>query len=495
MDEELREIQRQKREKWLKEQEQKKQQQDHQPKAGGYASSSVPAASASASASATSASASTSTGATSASTAASASTASTGTASSPAPKPAATSSAAAASSSSNADSLKRVHILPLANQRPMPSGNTLQIVGPELRRIRNENIMLRSGQVLVSNSIEFVIVKSEPESGKLANETDYFVDGDPVQRFEKVQFLGMHELNSNNDIDSSELFSQYISPYFRSLNEGAPNVAPGQSPGRIMQVLQGGEILDIFGRKFLVHAVEPSSCHMGIVDADTVIYVDWDSTPEFEKIHFVPFQDTLPTTYEFDVFTDYLKPYLSNNQSLRFSVNDQFTYQGVQFKVVCCEPAGPCRVGRNSTIYCEGVLHPSLRNLLPPELLYQLSNLPPGLQMLLLNTDALSGDYQERLHEVHDMLHNRRGLSDDIINRVPTIKWGESKDAFTQTQCMVCLSDFEDEEMVRPLPCNHVFHKSCIDEWLHRCTDCPICKSDVTVGLASGGGSSGSGST
>merc|ERR1712118_288350 len=136
---------------------------------------------------------------------------------------------------------------------------------------------------------------------------------------------------------------------------------------------------------------------------------------------------------------------------------------GVQFKVVCCEPDGPARIGRNTTIYCEGVLHPSLRNLLPPELLEQLSHLPPGLQMLLLNTEALAGGYEERLMEVQEMLSRRRGLSSETINAVDKYTWGEQGQNEAQAQCMVCLSDFSPGEEVRRLPCSHVFHACCID--------------------------------
>ena len=54
----------------------------------------------------------------------------------------------------------------------------------------------------------------------------------------------------------------------------------------------------------------------------------------------------------------------------------------MQFKVVACDPENKkSRIGKNTQIHCEGVLHPSLRNLLPPELLLQLSYLPPGLQV------------------------------------------------------------------------------------------------------------------
>merc|ERR1719261_1743012 len=171
-------------------------------------------------------------------------------------------------------------------------------------------------------------------------------------------------------------------------------------------------------------AVEPSGA-IGVVDQNTRVWVDRDGTPEFNKIHIVPFQDTLPNAYEFDVFNDYLKPYLTRNKYKRFSANYQFTYQGVQFKVVCCEPSGPARIGRNTTIYCEGVLHPSLRNLLPPELLENLSQLPPGLQMLLLNTEALSGDHEERLMEVQNMLNRRRGMSQEAIAQVDKYRWGD----------------------------------------------------------------------
>merc|ERR1711920_544837 len=102
------------------------------------------------------------------------------------------------------------------------------------------------------------------------------------------------------------------------------------------------------------------------------------------------------------------------------------------------------------------------RNLLPPELLEQLSHLPPGLQMLLLNTEALAGGYEERLIEVQEMLSRRRGLSNETIGQVEMLRWNAASES-TQRQCMVCLSDFAENEEVRRLPCSHVFHAPCID--------------------------------
>ncbi|KAL1336677.1 hypothetical protein HN51_031056 [Arachis hypogaea] len=44
-------------------------------------------------------------------------------------------------------------------------------------------------------------------------------------------------------------------------------------------------------------------------------------------------------------------------------------------------------------------------------------------------------------------------------------------------QCTVCLSEFKEEEKVRSLKCQHVFHRDCLDTWLqeYRAT-CPLCR-------------------
>ncbi|KAK6509922.1 hypothetical protein TWF481_004645 [Arthrobotrys musiformis] len=46
-------------------------------------------------------------------------------------------------------------------------------------------------------------------------------------------------------------------------------------------------------------------------------------------------------------------------------------------------------------------------------------------------------------------------------------------------RCLVCLGDFENDEICRQLAkCHHVFHKDCIDEWLTTGRNsCPLCRS------------------
>jgi hypothetical protein len=47
-------------------------------------------------------------------------------------------------------------------------------------------------------------------------------------------------------------------------------------------------------------------------------------------------------------------------------------------------------------------------------------------------------------------------------------------------QCVICCADFEVGERLSRLPgCGHLFHDSCVSQWLERATNCPICRNDL----------------
>lgn len=50
-------------------------------------------------------------------------------------------------------------------------------------------------------------------------------------------------------------------------------------------------------------------------------------------------------------------------------------------------------------------------------------------------------------------------------------------------KCTICLSLFEIENDVRRLPCMHLFHMDCVDQWLVTNKHCPICRVDIETRL------------
>lgn len=69
----------------------------------------------------------------------------------------------------------------------------------------------------------------------------------------------------------------------------------------------------------------------------------------------------------------------------------------------------------------------------------------------------------------------KRGLSVADIKKLPL----SMHHGFT-AECSICLNDIKEGDSVRTLVgCGHSFHRACIDLWVLRCADCPLCKCEV----------------
>jgi hypothetical protein len=46
--------------------------------------------------------------------------------------------------------------------------------------------------------------------------------------------------------------------------------------------------------------------------------------------------------------------------------------------------------------------------------------------------------------------------------------------------CFICLADFESDDIIRKIKCDHIFHKDCIDPWIIKESyKCPACRCDI----------------
>jgi hypothetical protein len=81
-------------------------------------------------------------------------------------------------------------------------------------------------------------------------------------------------------------------------------------------------------------------------------------------------------------------------------------------------------------------------------------------------------------------------LSDSEFNRTHLIirdpNQGELK--FGRNSNLI-ISEFVDGEDVRRLPCMHLFHVACVDQWLTLNKRCPICRVDIETQHCPGGAS------
>ncbi|KAL2949411.1 hypothetical protein AAZX31_20G174800 [Glycine max] len=70
------------------------------------------------------------------------------------------------------------------------------------------------------------------------------------------------------------------------------------------------------------------------------------------------------------------------------------------------------------------------------------------------------------------------GLERVTVAKFPTKKYSDKFFAAAEnSQCTVCLSEYQGEDMLRILPyCGHSFHVTCIDLWLQQNSTCPVCR-------------------
>jgi len=91
-----------------------------------------------------------------------------------------------------------------------------------------------------------------------------------------------------------------------------------------------------------------------------------------------------------------------------------------------------------------------------------------------------------RLHSVLQMFrqHEQRqmaGAEADTIEALPTRTFdaGAMGDKEEDMRCQICIEDFSEGDELRTLPCFHLFHAKCVDQWLKVNSICPTCRHKV----------------
>lgn len=86
-----------------------------------------------------------------------------------------------------------------------------------------------------------------------------------------------------------------------------------------------------------------------------------------------------------------------------------------------------------------------------------------------------------QLQELQIDIRQQTPLGQAQTEQLPKRQYQPGED--TCDTCAICVDDFTQEDVVRVLPCTHVFHPQCIDEWLNNHSSlCPLCKMELPRG-------------
>ncbi|KAM4714183.1 RING finger protein 150-like [Anableps anableps] len=96
--------------------------------------------------------------------------------------------------------------------------------------------------------------------------------------------------------------------------------------------------------------------------------------------------------------------------------------------------------------------------------------------------------YIQRFRYANARDRNQRRLGDAAKKaisklQVRTIRKGDQETEADFDNCAVCIEGYRPNDVVRILPCRHLFHKSCVDPWLLDHRTCPMCKMNILKAL------------
>ncbi len=72
-----------------------------------------------------------------------------------------------------------------------------------------------------------------------------------------------------------------------------------------------------------------------------------------------------------------------------------------------------------------------------------------------------------------------------MTNKLVELTFRESLFGDKLQACPICCVDFENDDIVTPLPCDprHYFHHKCICVWLEKRNCCPLCNEPVSLNM------------
>ena len=100
------------------------------------------------------------------------------------------------------------------------------------------------------------------------------------------------------------------------------------------------------------------------------------------------------------------------------------------------------------------------------------------LWFCILTTSAFISQFVRKCYTTNCRQESQRiitGLKKPILLTSIVYQSDENE----REECSICLEKFNINEEVFKTPCEHLFHVTCITEWLYKNKTCPICRYDL----------------
>jgi hypothetical protein len=98
----------------------------------------------------------------------------------------------------------------------------------------------------------------------------------------------------------------------------------------------------------------------------------------------------------------------------------------------------------------------------------------------LLQLGERIGDVKTERWTMEARMHIAR-LPTETFHAKKELEQQQQADGDAELKCLVCQSEYEDNDTLRRLPCGHCFHADCVDQWLTRTDQCPYCRTSIIM--------------
>ncbi|CAD8085156.1 unnamed protein product [Paramecium sonneborni] len=97
--------------------------------------------------------------------------------------------------------------------------------------------------------------------------------------------------------------------------------------------------------------------------------------------------------------------------------------------------------------------------------------------------EQVAREYQQEIQQLQQQIWDNNmnkvfqkcnGVPKNYLEKIKRMKMGKSN-----KKCSICFNEFQKDELIMQLPCQHIFHEHCCKSWLVNSRKCPNCRSDV----------------